>query len=60
MNPEQLWDTTMNPETRTFLQVTLDDAIEADETFEMLMGEKVEPRRISLKKMPNMYKIWIS
>jgi DNA gyrase subunit B len=45
MNPEQLWDTTMNPEKRTLVQITSEDAVEAEETFSILMGDSVAPRR---------------
>ncbi len=50
MNPEQLWETTMNPATRTLLQVNLDDTVLADEVFAALMGSKVEPRREFIEK----------
>jgi len=54
MNSDQLWDTTMNPDTRTLKQVTIESAAEANRIFSMLMGDEVAPRRDFFESTPNM------
>ena len=50
MDPEQLWETTMDPNTRSIIKISLEDAVKADETFTILMGDKVNPRREFIEK----------
>ena len=57
MNPEQLWDTTLNPEQRTMVRVTIDDAAEADWLVTTLMGEKVEKRKIYISEHADFNKV---
>jgi len=56
MSAQQLWDTTMNPETRIMMQITPDDAMEADRLFTLLMGDQVEPRKLFIQENSDLVK----